>query len=67
MNIAGLLSHHARYRPHHQAVVCGDHRLNFREFEARVVKTANALSDLGLGPGDKVATLLGNCLELLEV
>lgn len=67
MNIAGLLSHHARYRPHHPAVLCGDHRLNFREFEARVVRTANALSDLGLGPGDKVATLLGNGIELLDV
>ncbi len=67
MNIAGLLSHHARYRPDRPAVVCGDTRLTFREFERRVNRTANALSGLGLGPGDKVATVLGNCLELLEV
>jgi len=67
MNIAGLLSHHARYRPGHPAVVCGDVRLTFAEFEARVNRAANGLSSLGLGPGDKVATVLGNCLELLEV
>lgn len=66
MNIAGLLSHHARYRPDHVAVVCGDFRLTFREFEKRVNRTANALRGLGLRPGDKVATVLGNGLELLE-
>ncbi len=67
MNIAGLLRHHARYRPQRPAVVCGDVRLTFGEFEARVNRTANALQGLGLGPGDKVATVLGNCLELIEV
>jgi acyl-CoA synthetase (AMP-forming)/AMP-acid ligase II len=67
MNIAGLLNHHARYRPDHPAVVCGDVRLTFRELERRVNRTANALRALGLGPGDKIATVLPNCLELLEV
>jgi acyl-CoA synthetase (AMP-forming)/AMP-acid ligase II len=67
MNIAGLLSHHARYRPDRPAVVCGDVRLTFRELEARVNRTANGLLSLGLGPGDKVATVLGNGLELLDV
>ena len=67
MDIAGLLSHHARYRANHPAVVCGEHRLTFREFEAQVVRVANALQGLGLGPGDKVATVLGNCVELLEI
>jgi len=67
MDIAGLLSHHARYRANHPAVVCGEHRLSFAEFEERVVRVANALQDLGLGPGDKVATILGNGVELLEI
>ncbi len=67
MNIAGLLSHHARYRPDRPAVVCGDVRLTFRDFEGQVNRTANGLQSLGLGAGDKVATVLGNGLELLEV
>ena len=67
MNIAGLLSHHSRYRRDRPAVVCGDARLTFGDFERRVNRTAHALQGLGLGPGDKVATVLGNCLELLEV
>jgi len=67
MDIAGLLSHHAAYRPDRTAVVCGDARLTFREFERRVRRTANGLLGLGLGPGDKVATVLGNGIELLEI
>jgi long-chain acyl-CoA synthetase len=67
MNIAGLLGHHARYRPAHKAVVfCGE-SFTFGEFSARVKRTANALLGLGLAKGDKVATILGNRLELLEV
>jgi acyl-CoA synthetase (AMP-forming)/AMP-acid ligase II len=67
MNIAGLLRHHSRCRPDHPAVVWGEVRLTFRQFQARVNRAAHALLGLGLGPGDKVATVLGNSLELLEV
>ena len=67
MNLSGLLGHHARYRQDHLAVVFGDSRLTFGELEGRVHRTVNALKGLGLEPGDKVATVLGNSLELLEV
>ena len=62
-----LLVHHTRYRPDHLAVVFGEHRLTFREFNARVNRVANALGELGLAKGDKVATILDNSLELVEV
>lgn len=67
MNIGTLLSRHARYRPDHLAVVFEDHRLTFREFNARVNRLANALLATGLAKGDKLATVLPNCLEQLEV
>jgi len=67
VNIATLLNRHARYRPDHLAVVVEDHRLTCREFNQRVNRLANALLELGISKGDKVATILGNCLELLEV
>jgi len=67
MNIGSLLPRHARYRPDHTAVVFNEHRLSFSEFNRRVNRLANALLDLGLSKGDKVATILPNCLELLEV
>lgn len=67
MNVGSLLPRHARYRPDHLAVVCGEHRLTFRELEVRVNRVANALAGLGLRKGDKLAIVLPNCLELLEV
>ena len=66
MNIGSLLPSHARYRPEHTAVVFEDRRLNFHEFNARVNRAANALLSLGVKKGDKVATILPNCLSLLE-
>jgi long-chain acyl-CoA synthetase len=67
MNISSLLSRHARYRPDRLAVIFEDQRLTYRTFNQRVNRTANALLGLGLQKGDKIATVLGNCLELLEL
>ncbi len=67
MHIGGLLARHARYRPNHTAVIVGDARLTYREFNAQVNKVAHALLGLGLTRGDKIATVLPNCMELLEV
>jgi long-chain acyl-CoA synthetase len=67
MNIGSLLPRHALYRPDHTAIVFGDRRFTFQEFNQRVNRLANALLELGLTKGDKIATILPNCLELLEV
>ena len=67
MNIGKIFSRHARYRPHHLAVVFGEHRLTHLEFNKSINHLANALLGLGITKGDKVATLLPNCLEQLEV
>ena len=45
----------------------GHERLTFRQLNARVNRLANALLAAGLGKGDKLATILPNCLEQLEV
>ncbi|MEO7971728.1 MAG: class I adenylate-forming enzyme family protein [bacterium] len=66
MNIGSLLPRHAQYRPNHTALVFEDHRLTFLELNRRVNQLANALLSLGVKQGDKVATILPNCLELLE-
>ena len=67
MNLGLLFSRHARYRPDHLAIVFGDQRLTWLEFNRSINRLANALLDLGIRKGDKVATILPNCLELLEV
>lgn len=67
ISLATLLDQHARYRPDHLAVIFEDQRLTYRQFNARVNKLANALRGCGIQKGDKVATILNNCLELLDV
>jgi non-ribosomal peptide synthetase component E (peptide arylation enzyme) len=54
MNLAALLSRHARYRPEHLAVVFEDQRLTFRQLDTRVNRLANALLAKGLVNGDKM-------------
>jgi acyl-CoA synthetase (AMP-forming)/AMP-acid ligase II len=67
VNIGSLFSRHAKYRPDHLAVVFGDQRLTHREFNCSINRLAHALLDSGIKKGDKIATVLPNCLELLEV
>lgn len=64
--IDGLITRHARYWPDHLGVIFEEHRLSWREFNARVNRLSNALLDMGLSKGDKVATILPNCLEVLD-
>lgn len=66
MNLGMLFTRHARYRPEHTAVVFGDKRLNHLDFNHNINRLANAMLDLGIKKGSTVATVLPNCLELLE-
>ncbi len=67
VNIGTLLPRHATYRPHRTAVIFREHHLTFRQLNGRVNCIANALLRLGLQKGDKLATILPNCLEQLEL
>jgi acyl-CoA synthetase (AMP-forming)/AMP-acid ligase II len=60
-----LLVRHARYRPKHTALIVGDARFTYAEFNACVSRWANALVSLGVSRGDKIATILPNSLELV--
>ena len=52
--------------PEKTAVVHGDRRYTYREFEERVHRLANRLLDAGLRKGDRVAFLAPNIPALLE-
>ena len=67
LQLATLIKHHAQFRPDQVAVVFEQDRLTWREFEARVSQCARLLTWLGVRKGDRVATVLSNCRELLEV
>ena len=66
LELASLISRHARYRADAPAVVVQDERLTYLQFWARVAKVGNMLRTLGIGAGDKVATVAGNSAALLE-
>ncbi len=65
LHIGGLLARHARYRADHPALVVGGRSLTYRELDAYVNRLANALLRSGLSKGDKFATVLPNCLQLM--
>ena len=67
LHIGSLIARHARYRPDHLAVVFGEERLSYAQFYARVNKLVHVLHGLGLRKGDKVATILPNCLPVIEI
>jgi fatty-acyl-CoA synthase len=48
------------------AVVHGERRFTYREFQARVKRLAHALSKAGIGRGDTVAIMAANSPALLE-
>jgi 3-oxocholest-4-en-26-oate---CoA ligase len=56
----------AEIRPDRVAIVCGDRRLTFAEFDDRATRLACVLRDSGVGPDDKVAIMCVNSPEYLE-
>ncbi len=58
---------HARYNPDKEAVVCGPVRRTWGDFDANMSRIANRLIAAGIGRGDKVAVLMANSVEILEV
>src|SRR3954467_4056795 len=48
------------------AVVDGERRFTYAEFNERIHRLASALTRVGIGPGDRVAVLAPNTLTALE-
>src|SRR5882724_5119589 len=57
----------ARYFPERTALVSNGRRTTFRELHDRVANTAAALRRQGFGPGDRLAILLPNEPEYIEL
>jgi long-chain acyl-CoA synthetase len=67
LQLGAILTRHARFSPDRIAVICGEQRLSFKEFDERVNRLANGLIRAGIGKGDKVACVLPNGLEILDL
>ncbi len=61
LNLASIIEHHARLTPEKEAVIWNDVRLSYGQLNSYSNKIANALVELGIGHGDKVAL---SCLNL---
>ena len=66
VDISTRLSRHAETQPDAEAIVCGEQRISYREFDARVSRCSNALAGLGVKPGDRVAILASPSAAYLE-
>ena len=67
MNTTEALTIACAIVPDREAVVFHDQRLSFEALQENVVRLSNALAEMGVGPGDRVATMDINRPELLEV
>ena len=67
MQLGTLVARHGRYRPEHTAIVVGERRLSWQDFDRRVNRLANALLADGVRKGERIATVLPNCVELLDI
>ena len=55
LNLASIIEHHARLTPDREAIVWNETRLTFKKLNALSNRVANALVEMGIGHGDKVA------------
>ncbi len=55
LNLASMIAHHARLAPQKEAVIWENVRLTFGEIDKLSNRVANALTEMGIGRGEKVA------------
>jgi long-chain acyl-CoA synthetase len=60
LNLTSIIAHHARQTPNKEAIVWNDVRLTYGQLEALSNRVANALVEMGIGHGDKVALCCPN-------
>ena len=67
MNTTEFLSLAAAIVPERAALIFEGRRFSFGELQERVQRLANAMADIGVGPGDRVATMQVNGNQGIEL
>jgi long-chain acyl-CoA synthetase len=65
-SVADVLRGSAASRPDRPALIAGQRSVTYAELDRRAGMAAAAMADLGVGPGDRVALLLGTVPEFVE-
>jgi long-chain acyl-CoA synthetase len=60
LNLASIIEHHARLTPDKDAIVWNEMRFSFGQLNALSNRVANALGEMNVGHGDKVALVCPN-------
>jgi acyl-CoA synthetase (AMP-forming)/AMP-acid ligase II len=66
MTVASWVARHAAWRPDKLALVSGDRRYTYAQFNRRVNRQVNGLLAAGLQKGDRVAVIANNTAEAVE-
>ena len=61
LNLASIITHNAKLSPDNEAIVWDNVRITFGELDKLSNRVANALTEMGIGHGDKVAL---NCINI---
>lgn len=67
VNISDMLAQHGRFKARKPAVICGQTTRLWGDFDAAISRVAHALLAGGLQRGDRVAVMMDNSVEMLEV
>ena len=67
LNLGEIVAAHARLAPDKIGARDSRRAITFAQWNARACRLANALSGLGLAPGDRVAVLAYNRVEWMEI
>jgi crotonobetaine/carnitine-CoA ligase len=65
--IGDVLRERAREHPEHPYLWSGDEQVTYGEMDARSDRVAAGLAALGVGPGDRVAIISSNRMEMIDV
>ena len=65
--IPDIFTRHGSDRATQEAVVCGEVRRTWRDFNGNMNRVANRLLAMEVCKGDKVGVLMGNSVDILEV
>lgn len=67
LELATLISRQALHSGSQEAILTADRRYTYAQFAQQVLRAGNVLRSLGVSRGERVATVMPNCMEHLEI